>query len=109
MTRQKRRKMVVEAMYTLLEWKSVACVKRGETGNEPRVQTQKRDNLYRRRRRGYTYEYSRLVEQAISGFAQGAATTMVGYLTYYGNHLSLDIPRIPWIPNGGQDKEQTPM
>ena len=51
----------------------------------------------------------RLVEQAISGFAQGAATTMVGYLIYYGNHLSLDVPKIPWIPNGGQDKEQTPI
>ena len=83
-----------------------SCVEGGETGDEPRVQTQKRDNLYRRRQRGYTYEYSRLVEQAISGYAQGTATTTVGHLTCYGNHLSLEIPR---IPNSGQDREQTPM
>ena len=55
---------------------------------------------------GTHMKYSRHVEQAISGFAQGTATTMVGYLICHGNHLSLEIPR---IPNSGQDKEQTPM
>ena len=82
------------------------CVKGGETGDEARVQTQKRVNLCRRRRRGYTYEYPRLVEQAISEFAQGAVTIMVGYLICYMNHLSLEIPR---IPKSRQDREQCSM
>ena len=83
------------------------CVKGDETEDEARVQTQKRVNLCRRRRRrGYIDEYSRLVEQAFSEFAQGAVTTMVGCLICYKNHLSLEIPR---IPKSGQDRERSPM